>query len=334
MDNERVAILSMAAQAYSRLGDRQAMDRLAWECVQMAERVGDPTLLAQSLNRLGVSFQYDHPDQAIEIFRRSLALYEDIGDRRGQALCHNNIGIILSNAGRWVDAQREFTTASQLGRAAGAPDVWGLAALNLGVAFLKSGDYDRARDLFGEALALFAAVKNSEPQLIALYNLAHLDRERGEFTSAAELYDVSCSLAQRIGQSDIEIGAMAGAALSLLAQGKLDEARSAHRAAEERMSARPDWFQGRELVEVLRIRLAVGDGQVNDAIQRFEQALALAEVVSDRYGAAWITAQCADVLLEHDPERVRSCVQQYAGWVKEYGYNEMSRRYDDLLARA
>jgi hypothetical protein len=77
----------------------------------------------------------------------------------------------------------------------------------------------------------------------------------------------------------------------------------------------------------------MGDGQVSDAIQRFEQALALAES-SDRYGAAWITAQCAEFLLEHDPARVRTCVQQYAGWVKEYGYNEMSRRYDDLLARA
>jgi hypothetical protein len=50
------------------------------------------------------------------------------------------------------------------------PDLWGAAALNLGVLLQRCGDYDRARELFAEALGLFATVKQSEYQLGALYN--------------------------------------------------------------------------------------------------------------------------------------------------------------------
>jgi len=57
------------------------------------------------------------------------------------------------------------------------PDLWGLAAMNHGVLAQKCGDYDKARELFSEALALFAAVKHSEYQLAALFNMAHVERE-------------------------------------------------------------------------------------------------------------------------------------------------------------
>ena len=331
-DSERVSLLAMISQAYGRLGDRRAAERIAWDCVRMAEKLGNPTLLADSLNRLGITIEQDHPDRAAEIYQRALAIYQGAGDYRGQARCHNNLGIVHQARGDQENARRELTTAISLGRTAGTPDLWGLATLNLGVMYVKCGEYDRGRELFGEALALFAAVKNSERQLYALYNLAHLDRERGEHESAAELYDVSSALAQRIGQSDVEIGAVAGAGLSLLSQGKPDAARISFLSAEERMRQRSDWFHGRELVEALRVRMALEEGRVPDAIEAFDQALTLADS-SDVYSAAWLAAACGSPLLPHAPDRVRSWVQRYAGRVGPMGYTVVAQRYADLLAR-
>ena len=331
--SERVPLLTMISQAYGRLGDRQSAERIAWECVRMAEGLANMQLLADSLNRLGITIEQDHPTRAAEIYRRALAIYRETGDYRGQARCHNNLGIAATLRCEWDEAQQELQTAITLGRSAGTPDLWGLSALNLGVVHLKRGEYERARELYGEALALFAAVKNSERQLYALYNLARLDQERGEHESAAELYDVASSLAQRIGQSDVEIGSLAGAGLSLLAQGKTDAARVAFISAAERMRARPDWFQGRELVEALSVRIAADEGRVAEAVKQFDGALTLAEA-SDLYSAAWLTAACAEVLERHDPTYMRSSVNRFAERVKELGYNEMSRRYADLLARS
>jgi hypothetical protein len=176
-------------------------------------------------------------------------------------------------------------------------------------------------------------VKNSEKQLYALYNLAYLDRERGEFATAEEMYAVASALAQRIGQNEVEVGALAGAGLAALEQEKLEEARAAYRAVMEKLNGRADWFQGRELVEALRIRLAARDGDGDAAVRQFLQAHELADS-TDAYSAAWLTVVCADSLLSHDRGRIRGVVSDYAGRVRELGYSAMTERYEALLARA
>jgi predicted ATPase len=329
---ERVSLLSMMSQAYERLGDRKAAERLAWECVTLAEGVGDGTLLADSLNRLAITLEQDQPDQASEIYRRALLIYRGLGDSRGEARCHNNLGIVLSLRGAHEQARREFGAAVALSRTTGNADMWGLASLNLGVCALKAGEFENARELFGEALAHFAGVKNSERQLYAVYNLAHLDRARGDFESAAELYEVALNSSQRLQQSDVEIGSLAGSGLCRLEMGDVAAARHLVAQAADKLRDRPDWFQGREVVEALAIRIATIDGNVDEAFDRFENSLTLS-ASADVYSAAWLTAECAEVLYKHDPTQIRSSVLRFAERVKGLGYAEMSRRYEVLLSR-
>jgi tetratricopeptide (TPR) repeat protein len=212
------------------------------------------------------------------------------------------------------------------------PDIWGVAALNLGVLSQKCGEYDHARELFSEALGLFAAVKHSEFQVATLYNMAHVERELGLWESAVELYDATSPLAQRIGQSDIEIGALAGIGICFLELGRMDAARRTLDALNARMGSRPDWFQNRELVEAFSVRMAVREGEHKPALERFAAAVSLAES-SDLYCAAWLTASCADDLIELDAEGVKSSVRRYGERVRKLGYAEMTRRYDALLSR-
>ena len=329
---ERVPLLNMISHAHWRLGNTQAGEKVAWECVKLAEKVADPTLLGESLSRLASAIQQDQPTQGLEIHKRALALWQSLGDRRGQVRCHANLGGAYIMLGNWEEAKVHLTTAISIGRTAGAPDIWGVAALNLGVVYLKGGEFDRARELFGESLALFAAAKNSERQLYALFNLAHLDRDRHEYNSAAELYDVTTSLAQRIGHSDVEIGAIAGSGLSLLAQGKAEPAREKYETAGERMRSRSDWFQGRELVEALGVHVGVRDGRAAESLARFEQALVMAEA-SDLYVAAWLTAACAEALYDVARDRMREVVGAYVDRVRGMGYTEIDRKLEDIMAR-
>ena len=331
-EDERVALLLMLSQAHTRLGEGRAAQQTAADAVTISERLGDKALLAAALNRLALTMRTTQPDHAILHWRRALEIHREMGDYRGQARCHNNLGIFFTDSGQWTVAQQEFNTAIGFARSAGNPSDWGTATLNLGAVVMKCRDFDRARELFGESLAIFAAIKSSERQLYALYNLAHLDRERGEFEAAAELYDVASALAQRIGQSDVEIGATAGAGLALLYLGKVDAARVASLESSERLRARPEWFNGREIAETLQIRLAALDGQPQEALKRFEAAVTLAEE-TDFYSAAWLTAECADILIDIDRERIRSSVNRFADKAREFGLSEISRRYQDVLAR-
>ena len=332
LDSERAQLLLMISQASGRMGDRPLAERIARECVEIAERLGDPTLLADALNRLAITLELDQPVQAVQYFNRALRLYRGREDFRGQARCHNNLGVVHTIRGEWEEARHSLTTAVALGRSAGMPDMWGLGALNLGVLHMKCGEYDRARDLFGEALALFGTLKNRERHLAALYNLAHLDRERGANDSAAELYDAACAAARAMGQAEIEIGALAGAGLTRLAQARSDVARRLAREVSSRLADRPEWFQGRELAEALAIRLAAADGALSDAVARLDDALERASTF-DPYGAVWLAAACADAMLRHDPERARRTVSEYAERSRTLGYTGMVQRYGELLAR-
>jgi tetratricopeptide (TPR) repeat protein len=328
-DAERVALLTMISQTHGRLGDRAAAERVARDCVALAERVGEAVLIADSVNRLGVTIEGSSLEDAAECYRRALALYETAGDARGQANCFNNLGILQSHRGEWDEARASLQRALTLGRRAGTPDLRGLFSLNLGVVQLRCGDYDRARELFGEALALFAEVKHSELQLYALYNLAHLDREREEFASAEELYEVAGSLARRIGQADVEAGALAGAGLARLRLGRVDKARRAAQEVEAHVSRRAEWFQGRELIEALAVHVAGEAGDLAGAAARFDQARELAEG-KDLYSALWLTAECAPLLRAHDADRVRAVVDRYAERVARLGSVEMRVRYERL----
>lgn len=328
-DRERVEILTMLSQMYSRLGETKEAERLAAECVEMAERVGDDSLIAGSLNRLAITMQHEAPARARGYFERALALFQRLGDVRGQARCHNNLGITAQLEMRPDYGRESLAMAMTLARAAGMPDLSGTAALNLGVVIQKVGDYDRARELFGEALAQFAAVKNGELQLYALFNMAGLERERGDFASGAELYEATASLAQRVGQSDVEIGAIAGEGLCLLALGKLDAATIQAGEVERRAATRQGWFPGRELVDALRIRLAAAQGRLTEALATFESARIDAEQF-DLYSAAWLTGCVADQLLPHYPQQVRAAIDRYSSQVNALGFAELTRKYQAI----
>lgn len=332
LDGERVAILTLVSQTYGRLGDRQSAARIAAECVETAERIGDPELLADSLNRYAISIEIDHPERAKELYARALELYEARGDTRGQVRIHGNFSLVAEMLGDLEEATRELSLAISLARTAGLIDQWGMSAHNLGVLMMKLGRYERARELLSEALSLFATLKNSELQLYALYNLAHLEREQGEYYSAAELYDVALSLAQRIGQLDVEAGALGGAGLCMLRLGRHDEAVEALRNVEARVGERTEWFMGRELIEALSIAVAVHQGRVGEAVARFEQVASRTD--TDTYSAAWLTAECGSILAPHAGQVVRERIAEYRGSVESLGYAEIRRRYAELGAEA
>ena len=299
-DDERVALLGMLAATHLRLGDRVAAVTTAREAVMLAGNLGDDSLLAEALVRLGVALDADDSGEAEGSYRRALALYENLADARGQARCWDRIGVVAAQRAQWNEARIALRRAIDLGRTAGTPDEWGMAALDLGVVARRTGDLEQARELFGDALALFAAVQNSERQLLALYHLAHLDRERGDLAAAADLYDVAASLAERVGQHDVEVGAVSGSGLCRLRLGDRGRAQQSLAKAEALVAGRDGWFPGRELQDALAVELlaAMGDGSAVAA--RLTEAWHRAQV-ADAWAANWLLAELTPTLNRFAP---------------------------------
>lgn len=327
---ERVVLLDLLSEAHARAGDHAAAEREAWAAVHATGSVGDATLRADALDRLAVTVARVHPEQGSDIHRQALALYELTGDAPGEATALAHLGIAELRRGRWQEAQQAIERAVQITSAAAAPDLRGYLALCLGTVNLHRGDFDRARALLTEAMQLFAAVRSGDLQLDALLALAFLERERGEPAASAELYDAAATFARRLGNLEGEVAAVAGAGLARLLLGQPEAAAAASTAADLLALSRADWFAGREVADALAVRVAAARGDLANAWRRFEVAAAAA-APSDRYGAAWLTAECAEALLPYDADGVRAAAGRYVAPLGDFGAGAVRARYEALL---
>jgi tetratricopeptide (TPR) repeat protein len=329
-DPERAAILLLISQTHWRLGDPLAAKRVAEECVNIAERVGDPALLCDSCNRLAITVQLEDAAHARALFNRSLVLATDIGDVVRRVGRLNNLGILELIENNWDEARTVLRAAADEARTAGLTEFWGRAALNSGVLAARVGEYDAAAEYLGDALQLCATVQNSELQLYATYNLAHLERDRGRIREAGETYELVMALAQRIGQAEVEYGARAGFGLCELATGAVESARNAAALVGPFLASRTDWFQGRELGEALALRFDLQEGRPADAVARLSEALALANP-SDVYGAAWLTAEFGEEMRPHAPDLVTEALTRYASRPEVLANPRIRDRFTVLL---
>jgi tetratricopeptide (TPR) repeat protein len=310
-DAERGAILLLISQAHWRLGDPSAARRVAADALVIAESVGEPVSMADACIRAAITIQFEEPGRARVLFRRALEISTELGDNFRRVRCFINLGVLEMYENDWDAARSAFGSGVDEARAAGLTELWGLGSLNLGVTAARYGEYDMAAQYLGEALRLCAVVQNTEYQLYATYNLAHLDRDRGNLKEAADTYELVMALAERIGQAEVLEGARAAFGLIRLAAGREREAREAAAHVGPFLASRSDWFQGREQAEALLLRLLLLDHQHERAVEAFSRALDLAHP-TDIFGASWLTAEFGDELRPHAAAVVDAAIERYA----------------------
>ena len=281
--------------------------------------------MAEALTRLGTSMMDRRSDEAGEHYHRALALFRTVGDRCGEARCYINIGIIHQRAGEVVAAEAAYDRALDAATSAHAVDLAGLASLNLGVLYLRRGQTELASERYAEALERFTESSNESHRLATLYNMAHLAREGEDWATASALYDQVVAVAARIGQPDVELGARAGQALAALAVGARSVAEDAMRWIRANVEPRPEWwFQGRDLVDALRIRLAAERGDDAHAMRLLHEAVAIAGRY-DPYVAAYLVAECAPSL-RRSTEALLALIDQISPDVEALGFAGVAER--------
>jgi hypothetical protein len=88
------------------------------------------------------------------------------------------------------------------------------------------------------------------------------------------------------------------------------------------------WFQGRELLESLAIRIEAQAGRHEQALERFRAAIERLEE-QDVYAAAWLVADCAATLAERDPA-VWTAVQRFGAHATVQQFVPLAARYTAL----
>jgi hypothetical protein len=94
-----------------------------------------------------------------------------------------------------------------------------------------------------------------------------------------------------------------------------------------------EWFQGRELLEALKVHLLIRDGETAAAVLLLESSMQLAHA-TDISGAAWLIAEFGLALRPHAPEVIQAAVIRYAHHPEVLSTPKMKERFDVLILNA
>jgi tetratricopeptide (TPR) repeat protein len=108
--------------------------------------------MARSYNNLGVVYRkMGEWDRAIEMHRKSLAMYKRAGDARGVIRTHNDLGLLYEDKREWTRAKENYEKALEMLQQVG--DDRGIASTltNLAIVHLEMGRDDQAKHSLGRA---------------------------------------------------------------------------------------------------------------------------------------------------------------------------------------
>lgn len=162
-------------------------------------------LEADSLRNLGIiEERLGKGSSAIAYFERSLRLYQQIGDRRGEGQTLNQLGNILLLQGDYRGGKQYYEQFLGISREIG--DRWGEGQVvrNIADIFLSTYDFRSAGKYFEEALQITREIGNRTIESSALVGMGNIYLEQAEYTKAKNLFEQSLNIAREIGNKPWE----------------------------------------------------------------------------------------------------------------------------------
>ena len=152
-DRRRAETLTAIGKVHRTRGDLRAALRCHAEALALAEEAGDRRLEAMILNSQGVALiELGQAEEALSCYRRALPIFEQLGDRRHQAILRHNLGWLTASLDRSEEALGYYRQALQLKEE--IRDTRRLATTLWGMALAerRRGRLTAARGLIEEAL--------------------------------------------------------------------------------------------------------------------------------------------------------------------------------------
>src|SRR5216683_875417 len=165
-----------------------------------------------------LAFNQSNYDQGEMLAQQSLALFRELGDRRGVALALDRLGMAAWRRGDFATARVLMEEDLALFRELGDRDRVAWSLFTLGLLNNKQGEYARACALFEESLTLYREMEHREGMAEALSLLARLEATRDDHAFARVLYEESLAMAQEIGDKELIASGLEGLASVVAAQ--------------------------------------------------------------------------------------------------------------------
>jgi CHAT domain-containing protein len=210
--------------AQTLVSDREeAFDMAQGYCqkaLDLARQEAADRQLARALNCLGeAAYHRQRPDQALDFYRKAQALWDRLGDPRGQAETLRFQGYVYSDLSRFELAQSCYERARSLWISLGDKRQQAITLVADARLRLRRGEYQEALKGFDNALTLLQPMGDAVWEGSSLAGMARAYRDMAENRSALKYLDRALRLFQTGGLNANAAGTLAALGETYLALG-------------------------------------------------------------------------------------------------------------------
>jgi CHAT domain-containing protein/Tfp pilus assembly protein PilF len=252
------------------------------EGLKLFQQVGDRGGEATTLSNIAnVYSELGEQQQALTYYNQALPLLRAVGDRRGEAGTLTSIGLVYWALGEHQQALTYHNQALPLNRAVGDRGEEAATLTGIGLVYLALGDNQQALTYYNQALPLNRAVGDRGREANTLTNIGLVYSNLGEQQQALTYYNQALPLLRAVGDRRGEAGTLSNIGNVYWALGEHQQALTYHNQALPLLRAVGD--RRGEAITLTGIGLVYSAlGEHQQALTYYNQALPLNRAVGDR----------------------------------------------------
>ncbi|MBR8827978.1 MAG: tetratricopeptide repeat protein [Gomphosphaeria aponina SAG 52.96 = DSM 107014] len=255
------------------------------------------------LNVLGRIFQKQNRlNEAIQAFKRQVAIEEPIGNNKSLAINYNRLGKLLESQNKLQEAGQAYTRSFELSRAINNQSQLAITLNCLGGIYQQQGKLEEAEKAFKRAIKIAENINDQSSLAITLNCLGGLYQQQGKLEEAEKAFKRAIKIAENINdqsQLAITLNCLGGLYQQ---QGKLEEALKAFERRFEVTKKRKD--QSLLVVKLKHFgKLYQQQGKLKEAEKILRQAYDEAVKLEDERGQAIIANSLGQVITNQKGEK-------------------------------
>ncbi len=292
------ALKALATPLYQK-GDYARALRISELAVRIAERTGDRTGLGNALRELGVIYnRQNRAPQALDYFQKSLAIFEETGNKSRKALLLHDIGVTYAAVVRNYEKALEYYNKSlAISEEIGDKSMIAWAINSMGFAQGSLGRSELSMELYEKSRKLSEELGDKDLLETVLNNIATHYISYGRYAEALEYLLKSIKIKEEIGiTSDKRSVALRLQNIGLIyrRQGRLEQALSYASKSLKLLEELDDKFGIANLQNNIGV-IYKSQGLYQEALAWFQKSLQLYEEIKLKAGVARSLNNIGDV---------------------------------------
>ncbi len=192
-----------------------------YKSLAIFEEIGDKKGIAGSLGNIGPMYKFQgNYLRALEYYQKSLAIFEEIGDKRGIAGSLNNIGGIYFDQGNYPRALEYRKKSLAISEEIGDKRFLAASLNNIGNIYKNQGNYPGALEYYEKSLAIKEELGDKRGIASSLGSLGLIYRTQDNFPLSLEYYEKSLAIMEEIGNKNGIAGILSSIGSVYQKQGK------------------------------------------------------------------------------------------------------------------